>query len=108
MKTKYFITHIRGKPERIYYYPELSDDGLKACVLTRFALKRMPFISSGNRTRDRTLYRQMFRDMGLTEDDFPPNCEIHHNVFGDFIEWIPIEIHKKIHHIGAIGIYNRK
>jgi hypothetical protein len=107
MRTKYFIVNIRGRPERIHWYPELSEPHHKACILTRFALLRVPFITSGNRARDRTLIMQTIRDMGMTKDDLPPNCEMHHNAFGDYMEWIPADIHKRVHHIGAIGICNR-
>lgn len=106
-KTKYFVVNIRGKPERIYWYPEFSEPGKKAVVLTRFAKLRIPFITSGNRKDDRKYLRHYLQDNGLTVADLPPDCEIHHNVFGDYLEWIPKDIHKAIHHIGAIGIYNR-
>lgn len=85
---------------RVYTYSVVSGD-LPALNFTRFGIYKTPFISSGNRSRDRIEYNDFLEDKtGYTLKDFP-DYELHHHIDGSMM-LVPYEIHR-IPHLGFIG-----
>ena len=84
---------------RLTYEIELN--GVKGYNLTRFGIYKAPFISCGDRDRDRAEYNWWLEEKyGYTLKDFP-DYRLHHHVDGTMM-LVPYEIHK-IKHLGFIG-----
>ena len=80
---------------------ELELDGLPAYNLTRFGTYEAPFISQGDRDKDRREYDEwLFEEHGLTRSQLG-DVKLHHHIDGRMM-LIPSHIHK-IKHLGFIG-----
>ena len=87
------------KGVRLTYDIELN--GIKGYNLTRFGIYKAPFISCGDRGKDRREYDEWFQSRhGYSLSDFP-DYRLHHHVDGSMM-LVPYEIHK-IKHLGFIG-----
>ncbi len=107
MKLKYDIVEMGGSPARLYYYKELSTEHLKAYIFSRFATFSIPFISTGDRNKDRRLARETVEEMGYDWAALQKGHHIHHHPLGHKLEWIPKEIHM-IPHRGGVSIVNKR
>lgn len=80
---------------------EVTLNGLPAYNYTRFGIYEAPFISQGDRGKDRREYdKWLFEEHGLTRKQLG-DVELHHHIDGRMM-LVPKHIHK-IKHLGFIG-----
>ena len=80
---------------------EVMLDSLPAYNLTRFGTYEAPFISRGDRDKDRREYdKWLFEEHGLTRSQLG-DVKLHHHIDGRMM-LVPSQIHK-IKHLGFIG-----
>lgn len=85
---------------RLTYQYELN--GFYAFSFKRFGLYKAPFISCGDRHKDRREYDEwLLSEHGITRQDVG-SVALHHEIDGSMM-LVPREIHK-IRHIGFIGV----